>query len=257
MTGFRADYVPGWDCHGLPIETQVEKELKEEKADPVEDGVRSYCRAYAERFIDIQREEFKRLGGIGDWDHPYVTMDYDYQATIIEEIAEVLRAGRGLPEKEARLLVHQLPDGPGRGGDRVRDEEILLHLRQISPCERRTAFFMAIPESRSSCSSGPPPRGRCPANLAIAINPDFNYVAVETKDEIYIVIEGLVEDMMKKAGIAEYRIIGEISPEALKGMSFRHPFIDRPIGRGLCRLRGQRRGYRRGPHRPRPRRGGL
>ena len=68
MSGFRANYVPGWDCHGLPIETQVEKEIKEKRQSMSKADFRRYCRKYAERFIDIQRSEFRRLGGIGDWD---------------------------------------------------------------------------------------------------------------------------------------------------------------------------------------------
>ena len=83
MTGFATDYVPGWDCHGLPIELQVEKELGQEKRGLSKAEVRKRCRAYAERFVGIQREEFKRLGVFGLWDEPYLTMSFDYQATIL------------------------------------------------------------------------------------------------------------------------------------------------------------------------------
>ena len=100
MAGFRADYIPGWDCHGLPIETQAEKELKQEKADMSKIDVRRYCRAYAKRFIDIQRDEFKRLGGIGDWGHPYVTMDFHYQAAIIQEARKFFERGEVYRKKK-------------------------------------------------------------------------------------------------------------------------------------------------------------
>lgn len=86
MSGYRADYIPGWDCHGLPIEHQIEKEIKARKAMLSKLEVRRECRAYAEKFIDIQRDEFKRLGGVGLWEKPYITMDYEYQATIIGEM---------------------------------------------------------------------------------------------------------------------------------------------------------------------------
>ena len=100
MSGFRADYIPGWDCHGLPIEHHVEKEMKAKKSSLSKLEIRHRCREYAEGFIHIQREEFKRLGGIGLWEKPYITMDYDYQATIIGEMEkfferdEVYQIGR-------------------------------------------------------------------------------------------------------------------------------------------------------------------
>ena len=85
MAGFDAVYVPGWDCHGLPIEHNVDKELGPQKKDLSQVEVRQYCRRYAEKFIDIQRDEFKRLGVMGEWDNPYLTMNYIYEATIARE----------------------------------------------------------------------------------------------------------------------------------------------------------------------------
>ncbi|MEE8574401.1 MAG: class I tRNA ligase family protein, partial [Thermodesulfobacteriota bacterium] len=83
MTGFGVNYVPGWDCHGLPIELQVEKKLGKEKAAVTKVEIRKNCREYAAEFVDIQRGEFRRLGVFGDWDNPYLTMDFDYQARIL------------------------------------------------------------------------------------------------------------------------------------------------------------------------------
>ena len=85
MMGFDAVYVPGWDCHGLPIEHNVEKELGAKKKDLSMAQVRKLCRSYAEKYIDIQREEFKRLGVMGEWENPYLTMNYAYEATIARE----------------------------------------------------------------------------------------------------------------------------------------------------------------------------
>src|SRR3989304_3446963 len=86
MMGFATDYVPGWDCHGLPIELQVEKNLGGKKHSLSKLAIRKSCRAYAEKYINIQREEFKRLGVFGEWNNPYLTMDYKYQATILREL---------------------------------------------------------------------------------------------------------------------------------------------------------------------------
>ena len=84
---------PGWDCHGLPIEHEVDKLLGEKKIEMTSVQVRQRCRAYAEKFIDVQREEFKRLGVFGDWEDPYLTMNYRYQATIVRELGKFFQSG--------------------------------------------------------------------------------------------------------------------------------------------------------------------
>ena len=88
MAGFDAPYVPGWDCHGLPIEHQVDKELGPRKADMSQAEIRGYCRKYAEKYLDIQRKEFERLGVLGEWENPYLTMNYPYEATIVREFGK-------------------------------------------------------------------------------------------------------------------------------------------------------------------------
>ncbi|TFG63587.1 MAG: isoleucine--tRNA ligase, partial [Nitrospirales bacterium] len=94
MDGFRVPYIPGWDCHGLPIEHQVSKELGSKKKDlsPVE--LRKICREYAQKFVGIQRDEFQRLGIFGDWEHPYLTMDFAYEAAIVREFGKFVEKGR-------------------------------------------------------------------------------------------------------------------------------------------------------------------
>ncbi len=93
MAGYNSDYVPGWDCHGLPIEHQVDKELGKAKAQMTEVDVRKKCREYATKFIDIQRSEFQRLGVFGEWQDPYLTMNYKYQATIVRELGRFFESG--------------------------------------------------------------------------------------------------------------------------------------------------------------------
>ncbi len=90
MKGFSTDYVPGWDCHGLPIELQVEKNLGKAKDEVSKVEIRKKCRAYAKEFVDIQKEEFKRLGIMGLWDEPYLTMNYSYEAAILGELKKVV-----------------------------------------------------------------------------------------------------------------------------------------------------------------------
>ncbi|MDO8746746.1 MAG: class I tRNA ligase family protein, partial [Thermodesulfovibrionales bacterium] len=106
MQGFYSPYVPGWDCHGLPIELQVDKNLgeKKDKVDILEK--RKLCKEYAEKFVDIQREEFKRLGVMGDWAEPYLTMSYGYEGTIVREFAEFVKKGYAYKGKKP---VHWCP----------------------------------------------------------------------------------------------------------------------------------------------------
>jgi isoleucyl-tRNA synthetase len=226
MAGFRSDYVPGWDCHGLPIELQAEKEMKARQAAMTKLEVRSFCRTYAARFLNIQREEFKRLGGVGDWDHPYVTMDYGYQATIIGEMAKFFERGEAYRKKKPVYWCINCRTALAEAEIEYEND------RSMSICVKfplisRGEAFRDYPDKPVSMLIWTTTPWTLPANLAIAVNPDFTYVAVETKDEIYIAVRDLVADIMGKAGIADWRIIGDVPAETLKDLPFRHPFIDR------------------------------
>ncbi|HXU10740.1 MAG TPA: class I tRNA ligase family protein, partial [Candidatus Binatia bacterium] len=106
MLGFDAPYVPGWDCHGLPIEHQVDKDLGKKKASMSPQQIRGACRAYAEKYVTIQRDEFRRLGVFGEWARPYLTMDPVYEGTIVEQIARFVENGNIYRDKRS---VHWCP----------------------------------------------------------------------------------------------------------------------------------------------------
>ncbi len=227
MAGLRADYVPGWDCHGLPIENQVEKEIQGKQQSMPKAEFRRYCRKYAERFIDIQRTEFRRLGGIGAWERPYITMDYAYQATIINEVAQFFERGEVYRKKKPvhwciscrTALAEAEIEYEMKVSSSVYVKFPLLTSHEVFKEYPKKPIFMLI------WTTTP---WTLPANLAIAIHPDFTYVSVETKEQIYIMVEDLVKDTMAKAGFTDYRIIGEVPPRILKELTFQHPFIDRP-----------------------------
>ena len=121
MRGYCAPYVPGWDCHGQPIEHQVEKNLGPEKMAAISQAeLRELCRDYALKFVDVQREEFKRLGVRGDWDDPYLTLKPAYEAGNVEIFKKMYAGRRDLQGRQADPLVHPLPHGARRGRDRVR-----------------------------------------------------------------------------------------------------------------------------------------
>jgi len=227
MSGYRADYIPGWDCHGLPIEHQIEKEMKEKKASLSKIEIRQACRAYAESFIDIQRNEFKRLGGIGLWEKPYITMDFDYQATIIEQMEKFFERDEVYRKKKP---VHWCMSCHTA----LAEAEIEYEMKKSTSIYVKFPFVREGADAFTNYPAKPiymliwtTTPWTLPANLAVAINPTFTYVAFETKDEIYIALKDLVEDITKRAGITDYTVIEEIPAEKLKALTFRHPFIDR------------------------------
>jgi isoleucyl-tRNA synthetase len=238
MAGFDSHYVPGWDCHGLPVEHEVEKSLgsKKEKLSVVE--IRRRCRDYAAKFVGIQREEFKRLGVFGEWDNPYLTMNFEYQATIVREFGKFLLNGSvykgkkpvhwcptcktALAEAEVKYEDHhsisiyvkfKMVSAPshleGKGEGEIGD---------IFPRLKGKPVYVII------WTTTP---WTIPANLAIALHPDFTYVAVDVADEVYILADGLLEEVMKKFGIKKYEVLEKFPGKRLEGFKCRHPFLDR------------------------------
>ena len=132
MAGFDSPYVPGYDCHGLPIELKVDRELGPKKREMSPADFRRACRAYAERFIGVMTDEFKRLGIFGDWDHPYLTMAFRYQAAIARALGQFVEQGPGVQGQEAGALVHPLPHRARRSGSRVRGPLVAVDLRRVS-----------------------------------------------------------------------------------------------------------------------------
>lgn len=227
MSGYRADYIPGWDCHGLPIEHQIEKEMKTKNISQSKLEKRRQCRAYAEKFIDIQREEFRRLGVIGDWRNPYITMDFEYQATIIEEIQKFFERGEIYRKKKPVLWCINCLTALAEAEieyDNKKSDAIYVKFPYI---KERDDIFKDYPDKPIFMLIWTTTPWTLPANLAIAINPQFSYVTLETDREVYIVLKKLAEEVMKKAGVNNYKIIEEIPPEKLKAIKFKHPFIKR------------------------------
>ena len=119
MAGFDAPYVPGWDCHGLPIEIKVDSELGARKAKMTAAEIRAECRKYAEKYVNLQRTDFKRLGVFGRWDDPYLTMSAHYQSVIAARVRGFPRSGLRLQRTEAGALVHARPHRAGRSRSRI------------------------------------------------------------------------------------------------------------------------------------------
>ncbi len=227
MAGFNSHYVPGWDCHGLPVEHEVEKSLGKIKAELSISEVRKRCRAYAARFVDIQRGEFKRLGVFGEWEKPYLTMNFGYQATIVREFGKFLLNGSvykgkkpvhwcptcktALAEAEVKYEDHRSPSIYVKF-------KMISDIGEVSPGPEEKPVYVII------WTTTP---WTIPANLAIALHPDFTYVAVDIGLEIYILAEELLETVMKKFGVGNYRVLGKFSGRRLEGLKARHPLYER------------------------------
>ncbi|MBI5188771.1 MAG: isoleucine--tRNA ligase [Nitrospirae bacterium] len=225
MKGFYSPYVPGWDCHGLPIELQVDKNLgdKKDRLDILEK--RRLCKEYAAKFMDIQRDEFRRLGVFGDWENPYLTMAYPYEATIVREFCKFVEAGYVYKGKKP---VHWCPScvtALAEAEVEYADKEspsIYVKFRAKDPSPFTvhrspfTVYFIIWTTTPWTL----------PANLALAVHPDFKYVAVENNGDIYVVAEGRIEALKEELSL-DGEILTKIEGKRLEGMHALHPFIER------------------------------
>src|SRR3989339_664382 len=241
MQGFYAPYVPGWDCHGLPIETQLLKEIGDKRKEMGITEFREMCKEYALKYVDLQRTEFKRLGIFGEWEKPYLTINHEYEAKIIELFGVLAEKGyiyRGLKP------IHWCPQC----------ETALAEAEIEYEDEKSPSIFVKFPMSNFQCRMKDVIRNpnlpfdkpwylviwtttpwTLPANVAIAAHPEYEYVFLKSKDqntksqqgEIFIIAEGLVEDFVKKLGITDYQIVGKTKGKNLEGMVGRHPFLER------------------------------
>ncbi len=227
MAGFDSRYVPGWDCHGLPVEHEVEKSLSPKKGELSLVQIRKRCRDYAAKFVGIQREEFKRLGVFGEWENPYLTMNFAYQATIVREFGKFLLDGSVYKGKKP---VHWCPtcktalaEAEVKYEDH-RSSSIYVKFKMVSEIGKDYPKLKGKPISVIIWTTTP---WTIPANLAIALHPDFTYVAVDVGKEIYILAEGLLESVMGKFGTQKYQVLEKIPGKKLEGLTCRHPFLDR------------------------------
>ncbi len=228
LSGRRCEFVPGWDCHGLPIELEVDRALGGEKRSLSQVEVRAACRKHAAKFVDIQRQEFKRLGVLGRWEEPYMTMSHGYEAAIAREFGKFVRAGSlykgkkpiywcascrtALAEAEVEYADHTSPS-------------IYVKFRLNDDAELRKEWKLGSePISLVIWTTTP---WTIPANLAICLNPDLPYVAAKVGDEVWILAEGLLDSVMQAVGRSYSTIVGRPSAKSLEHRKCRHPLLPR------------------------------
>jgi isoleucyl-tRNA synthetase len=227
MAGFDAPFVPGWDCHGLPIEIRVDAELGERKASMTPVEIRAACRAYAARFVELHRQQFKRLGVLGRWERPYLTMSPHYQSVIARTFVEFLDRGyvyKGLkPVHWCMSCRTALAEAEVEYEDRT-SPSIWVRFRLTSNAE---AIHPALVGRRVWALIWTTTPWTIPANMAIAWHPKFTYAAVEERGEVYLVAKDLLKTTADVCGWIEHRILAEFPGSRLEGAAFRHPFLER------------------------------
>lgn len=235
LSGFDSPYIPGWDCHGLPIELKVEGEVGKpgDKIDAAQ--FREECRKYAKRQIKIQMDDFKRLGVIGDWEDPYLTMNFKTEADIIRALGKVITNGHFVlgykPVYWCMDCQSALAEAEVEYYDVTSDA---IYVRFVAEDEGAVLRAFKLEQAQAgqgelSCVIWTTTPWTLPANRAICLNDSFDYALVQVKGEQprrFIVAQELVESMMKACGLGEYEILGTCKGSVLELLKFQHPFYN-------------------------------
>jgi isoleucyl-tRNA synthetase len=229
MAGFDAPYVPGWDCHGLPIEIKVDQQLGKKKLQMNPADVRLECRKYAEKFLNLQREQFKRIGCFGRWDRPYSTMTPEYESVVLHTFYDFLE--KGFVYKGLRSVYWCIHDQTALAEAEVEYENhtsptvwVKYALKddpaQISPALKgkniSTIIWTTTPWT-------------LPASMAVAFHPDEDYVALESGKDVYVVGAKLAHQVIEKCKLVGAAELARFPGRVLERLNFRHPFLDRNV----------------------------
>ncbi len=239
LSDLDSPYIPGWDCHGLPIELQVEKKVGKAGHKVDAKTFRKACREYAQKQVDKQRTDFKRLGVLGDWDNPYLTMNFAFEANIVRGLGKIIDAGHlqkgvkpvhwctdcgsALAEAEVEYEDKTSPAIDVRF--EVLDEEAL-----IARCDHVNGHNGKGPMSVVIWTTTP---WTLPANQAVALNPEVEYSVIQCEGdhgaERLLIAEGLIKDVMIRYGFEDHRVIAYCKGSDLEGLKLKHPFYDREV----------------------------
>ncbi|HEJ9059845.1 TPA: isoleucine--tRNA ligase [Serratia fonticola] len=228
MAGFDSPYVPGWDCHGLPIELKVEQLYGKpgEKLTPAE--FRQKCREYAAEQVEGQKKDFIRLGVLGDWDHPYLTMNFKTEANIIRALGKIISNGHLL---KGAKPVHWCTDC----GSSLAEAEVEYYdktspsidvaFHAVDAAAVASKFGVTRVNGPVSLVIWTTTPWTLPANRAISLNAEFTYHLVQVEGQCLILAADLVESVMKRAGISHWEVLGSCKGSDLELMRFTHPFM--------------------------------
>ncbi len=224
MMGFKSPYVPGWDCHGLPIELNVSKELGDKAKTMPKVEIRNKCRDYAENFVGIQMEEFKRLGVFGDYENPYKTMSHDYEARIVEVFGKIMKEGYIFKNKKpiywCPTCVTALAEAEVEYDTHTSNSVYVKF-----PVDASTVGFGGD-KARTFVVIWTTTPWTLPANLGVSFHPDFEYSSYRFGEEYLILANGLLEQFESTTGLKHSENI-DLTQADIKKLHVRHPFIDR------------------------------
>ncbi|NVJ66062.1 MAG: isoleucine--tRNA ligase [Gammaproteobacteria bacterium] len=232
LSGFDSPYVPGWDCHGLPIENNVEKKVGKAGAKVSHAEFREKCRQYAQKQVDAQREDFIRLGVLGEWDNPYLTMDFGFEANIVRALSKLVDNGH--LKKDAKPVYWSVVGGSSLAEAEVEYQDktsFSIYVRY--PLADTEAFLNAFgnPEVSGDTSvviwTTTP--WTLPSSQAVTVHADLDYVLVKAGDENFVLAQALVESVMKEAEIEEYSVIASCKGSDLENLKVQHPFYDKTL----------------------------
>ncbi|HEV2416186.1 MAG TPA: isoleucine--tRNA ligase [Terriglobia bacterium] len=230
QAGFNAPYLPGWDCHGLPIEINVDKELGPRKAKMAASEVRRECRKYAAKFVELQRQDFKRLGILGEWENAYLTMEYSYEARIAEAFLKFL--GEGYIYRGRRPVYWCIYDKTALAEAEVEYEN-----------HRSPSIYVRYALATDPAKLDATLAGRkvwviiwtttpwtLPASMAVAFHPNFEYVvAAKGAGDAYILESRRYAPVLAETGLEAPDVLARINGRKLEGLEFQHPFLDRKV----------------------------
>ncbi len=227
MQGYRSPYVPGWDNHGMPIENAVAQKFRDKKEVVDRVTLRKACREYAEGWVEKQRTQFERLGIRGEWDNPYLTMNSDFESKIVEVFGELALKGfiyRGLkPVMWCSTCETALADAEVEYENHISSSiyvrfPITDDPNRIVPKSLENTYVIIWTTTPWTI----------PANLAVAVHPEYEYSWVTVGEAIYLIASSLVEAVMKAVGVSDYSVTSTVQGEQLAGLVSRHPLFDRP-----------------------------
>ncbi len=224
LAGYFVPFVPGWDCHGLPIELKVEEQKgREARADII--AFRKACRKYAEKYVNVQREEFIRLGVFGSWSQPYLTMEYSYEADILREFATLVEKGyvyrRRRPVYWCPSCTTALAEAEVEYSEKA-SPSVYVAFRAAEDLREK---FRLPPEASVVIWTTTP--WTIPGNLGIQVHPEFDYVWVETEKGIFMIAEKRLEEFLKDTGLENKRILTRFKGAEVENLHAHHPLFDR------------------------------
>src|SRR5829696_4811353 len=218
LEGKSAPYVPGWDCHGLPIEFKVSQEMRkagDTASDPA--TIRKACDAYARKYIDLQRAQFRRLGVLGDWENPYLTLNKEYEAEELRLFADI--ADKGFVYRGKKPVYWSIPCRTALAEAEVEYKDHVSQSIYVKfPVLGHPNTFILI------WTTTP---WTLPANLAVAYNSTFNYSLIRVGEEMFILSTSLITTIMEKAGWEGYEIIRTLTGDQIAQLEYTHPFCKR------------------------------